>query len=129
MAISSIQFLVDRLDGYEDLRVLVWLHRHAREAWTSSALAARLDITPESMDEALENLVREGLVEQLGLAFRYRCDDKEIDAVVRVLVETYEEDCARVASLMVDNAVRRLRTATNLMLASTLGLPKSKHAD
>jgi hypothetical protein len=105
-------FLLDRIEGYEELEVALLLYRQPDDAWTSRSAAERLGIAVEQATTAFDGLEARGLAVRDGNTFRYGPASKELDAAMGVLVRTYDANRIAVIQYLTQNAIERMRTST-----------------
>jgi len=83
--------LGDRIATFDQLRVLLILHRTPEQAWTAESVARKLDLATETAAEALDHLCRHNLLDvRIGnatLLFRYSPGNGALDGAVRELAE------------------------------------------
>lgn len=107
--------LYDFIESFEQLGILLLLHRKRGEAWTPGAVAAELNLDTDAAKKALEHLCRRHLVEVSGekaaARFMYHPGSPGMEAAVRGLAEAYEENLLEVMQLMNKNAIERVRTS------------------
>lgn len=106
-------FLRDRVESYEELRILLLLQTRPNESWAPSAVAAKLQMPEAVAEQNLRGLCRQGLLTpavplDTG-AFRYQPESPELAMLVEKLVETYENHQMEVVQMMTTNAIERLR--------------------
>jgi hypothetical protein len=109
-------FLRDNVSSYEALETLFLLARNAGRAWSAAEVAAELNVTLESIGEALAQLVGVGgLVEvtrpSTSLLYRYAPSDDSRAQQVTQLLRAYDERRLSVVRMMSANALERVRSA------------------
>ncbi|MGH8296423.1 MAG: hypothetical protein ACRETZ_13165 [Steroidobacteraceae bacterium] len=119
--------LHEHIESYEQLEILLLLHRERPEQWTGDGLAARLHVQAELIESALMGLRSSGLVETIGAAptrFAYRPASSGLDAAVGRLEREYADRPVLIIQLMSANAIERLRTAALHTFADAFVLKK-----
>jgi DNA-binding transcriptional ArsR family regulator len=103
------------IESFEQLEIMLLLHRTRAESSTTDAVASALNLSPDAAATALEKLSRVGLAELLidGGTRRYRCRQgvADLEATLHKLAEVYEENRLDVIKLMNKNAIERVRTS------------------
>lgn len=122
------RFLLEHLYSYEDLLLLLWLHRHSEDEHTPHSVAARTNMSEDAALAALERLEAHGFTARRGPRFRYECSGDHIEVEVALLARSYENDQSGVVDVMTHNAMERMQAAMNRRLADVLGLPRDQHA-
>jgi predicted ArsR family transcriptional regulator len=127
------RFLVEELEGYEELETLLLLSQSSTRSFTLGEVARALGIGDEAADEALEHLQRRGLVAReptaAGLQFRYASQPAGRDATIRTLARLYEERRIDIVQRMTANAMERLRTAAMRRFSDAFLLRKDRKDD
>jgi hypothetical protein len=104
--------LRDCIESFEQLEVLLLLHRTPGQPWTADAVstATPLKLSLDVAEEALAHLRRWKLVEGEARIYRYNPANR-LDATVRALAAVYEDDRLEVMKIMNQNAIERVRTS------------------
>lgn len=107
-------FLQDRIEHYEDLQLLLFLKARAGAWWNSGAIGKHLVVAAETVDGALERLLRSALIDvdqgDTGCCvYRYPRDGAAA-AIVDKLAAACVEHPLAVIKAMTGNALERLRT-------------------
>ncbi len=109
--------LRDHIESFEQLEILLLLHRRRGDTWTpdSVARALSMNMDPDDAATALEDLCRSSLVDVrvdgAGRSYRYRQGAPNLEATIHALSEGYEEHRLEVIKLMNKNAIERVRTS------------------
>jgi hypothetical protein len=107
--------LRDHIESFEQLEILLLLHRRGGDTWVADAITDELKVDSDSVSEALGHLCRGHLVtvrgEGRGRIFQYGPEDPAMDAAVRDLAQAYAENRLDVMNLMNANALERVRTS------------------
>jgi DNA-binding transcriptional ArsR family regulator len=123
--------LRDHIGSFEQLEVLLLLHREADRAWPPDAVAAELSIASPAAQEALESLQRANLLaaarEGESVLFRYALAGARLEAAVQGLARAYHESPVEVVKLMSANTIERVRTSALRTFADAFLLGKKKH--
>jgi hypothetical protein len=112
---ASLQaFLYDCIENYEQLELLVFLHRERNRWWTAGETAQQIGI-PESLAAiALDDLVSRQLAErrpELAARYRYAPGSLELDYKSNLLARHYQENRFEIVKAMSANSIERLRTS------------------
>jgi hypothetical protein len=107
------RFLRDCVQSYEELEVLLLLHRDRSKEWTPVEAAAALRLTSEAAGTALENLLASALLRRRPER-RYRCEpgDPALEALIAKLADASVHNRIRLVQVMSKNALDRLRVAS-----------------
>ena len=113
-------FLRDFVSSYEALETLLFLAKNAGREWSRAEVAAQLNVTAESIAEALAELVGVGgLVEATQragtLLYRYAPSGESRAQHVVELLRAYDEQRLSVVLAMSANALERVRSAAIAM--------------
>jgi hypothetical protein len=101
--------LLDAIESFDDLRVLLSLRREPRRAWDAESLAACIGIDPEAAETAVRALRRCGAVETSAGLYVWRPVETGLDETVARLARIYEERPLAVIQRMTNNAIERVR--------------------
>jgi DNA-binding IclR family transcriptional regulator len=95
------RLLLERVDSIEKLDILLLLRAHAGEACTPAAIGERLQISPETVNEGLDQLRSSRLVAQARdrVSFRYAPQDPDLEAAVDELAHFYQHGWPAIARL------------------------------
>jgi hypothetical protein len=107
-------FLRRHVQSHDHLEVLLLLHRHRDEYWSSNAVAEKLRISRTAAREAIDHLVGNGLLSEASgshPSFRYGPASKSLEIMVDRLIAVCEEDRPGVILRMNANAIDRVRSA------------------
>jgi hypothetical protein len=107
--------LYDCIDSFEQLGILLLLHRKRGEAWAPAAIARELNLDADAARKALDHLCRRSLLDVRGdgaaSLFNYAPGNPGVESAVGGLAEAYEENLLEVMQLMNKNAIERVRTS------------------
>ena len=106
-------FLYERIESYEELTVLLWLHTHASRGGDTETIARDARIPMESAAQALSELRAKGLVTSRDAStdsFTLAATESDSRTVAR-LAALYESRPLDVMKTMNANAIQRLRTS------------------
>lgn len=107
--------LRDCIESFEQLEILLLLHRMRGDAWTPESLAGELNLAPAAAADALDHLRRWNLTQVRAqgqrLLFRYHAATPSLESTIHALAETYEEHRVEVMKLMNKHAIERVRTS------------------
>jgi hypothetical protein len=118
-----------RIHTFEELEVLLLLHRSQRSPKPEHAIAAELDVSTTVAADAVAVLQRQGLVEMhpSGIrSFRYAVADSEVDEAIRELALEYRRNRLEVIKLMTANSIERIRTSAMRAFAGAFVLRGEK---
>ena len=105
------QLLNERVHSYEELDVLLLLHRAHSRCWTAEGVAGELKISEDSAAGALERLRAKGLVgsgPEAG-SFRYEPSSPDLEAAVVNLARLHSEKRFAIVQSMSRHALARMR--------------------
>jgi hypothetical protein len=108
------QFLLERVESYEQLEVLLLLVKSRELVWPSAAICKKLQLSEAIVSHALDALRRKGLVMTLGYdqgAFLYAPENAAVDQIVMELARACESQRLEVMKAMTANAIQRLRAS------------------
>jgi hypothetical protein len=120
------RLLLEVVDSFEKLELVVHLHRTGAGSQTTATLAAALGIPSQAVDEALSELMRDGLVretDQNGWSFD---PNSPRASAVDVLVQLYGDDRLDVMTLMSQLALERVRAQVATAFADAFVLRPRK---
>jgi hypothetical protein len=107
--------LRDHIESFEQLEILLLLHRRRGDTWTPDSAASELNLDPDAAATALEDLCRGGIAEVSGEGgarrYQYRQGTPTMEATIHALAEGYDEHRLEVIKLMNKNAIERVRTS------------------
>lgn len=123
-------FLRERVESFEQLEILLLLHRDQNESWTAANVAAELRLSQGLAGDALDHLCRGNLLDvRVGkdsLVFRYAAGTPELVAAVDRLARAYRERRIDVLRLLSTQAVDRVRTSAIRLFADAFLIGGSK---
>jgi hypothetical protein len=114
--------LRDHIESFEQLEILLLLHRRRGEILDPDAVATELKMDFDTVTDALAHFCREHLairIEGEGRRFRYGPDRPGLDEAVGDLAESYDENRLEVINLMNTNAIERVRTSAMRAFANS----------
>lgn len=106
------ELLRDVVHSFEELEVLLLLHREARRARTAAAIAVELHLELPAVSTALLELARQGLLAQEEAAFRYAARTAGLASAVDHLAVVYSKDRMQVVLVLSRNAMSRIQHST-----------------
>ncbi|AKU95481.1 hypothetical protein AKJ09_02145 [Labilithrix luteola] len=113
--------LRDRIESLEQLELLLLLREHASESWLPSKAGVELGLAEPMATQALEHLVRGGLIversTESGRAFRYAPISAALVEAAGELARAYTERRGEVMRQLSANAVARVRAAASRMFS------------
>jgi len=107
-------FLFDCIENYEQLELVVFLHRDRSRWWTTGECSGHLGIPESLVAPALDDLVSRQLAElrtEPAARYRYAPGSPELDYKARLLARHYQENRFEIVKLMSANSIERLRTS------------------
>ncbi len=108
------RFLLEHVETYEQLNVLLFLHRNADRGWTAGEVAEKIGLPQaELAGPALEFLCTKNLLDvRVGeeLIFRYAPAGLDTHQLVRDLARADQEAHGALLASLSENAVERIRT-------------------
>jgi hypothetical protein len=120
-------FMLAYVESYEQLEVLLLLHREATE-WQPAGVADALKIPLPSATASLDELAGRGLLrrERGGAGYRLDPADPSVASLVARLARAYEERRVAVIDLMSANALDRIRRSALRTFAEAFRLRGTK---
>jgi len=110
------ELLRDSVHSFEELEVLLLLHREAPRAWTAAAIAGELHLEVPAVMAALIHLADQGLVAQReagqSASYRYAARTAELAAAVDHLSVSHGQDRLQIALVLSRNAMSRIQRST-----------------
>lgn len=123
-------FLLEHIESYEQLDVLVLLRRRPDESFSIGAISGSMNVPDAVIERALQDLHASGLIESSlgrgGPRYRYRSGDAATDAIIDGLAKAYAERPVDIVKLMSEGAIERVRTSAMRAFANAFVLGKSK---
>ena len=123
--------LRDTLGSFEELHLLLYALRQ-RKPWPAAEAARELHLEEAAMDEAVDRLMRAGLLARAGptgpqgRCFTYHPASPALAELAERLAEAVDRDPLHVFDLMNRHAVERLRTSAARAFASAFVLGSEK---
>jgi hypothetical protein len=125
--------LREHVETYEQLEVLLLLHRDRNRTWNADAAGTALSLSPEAAADALDHLYGRGLLAMApsGSArlFRYALTRGHTDEAVARLAREYGENRLEIIKLMSAYAIERVRTAAIRAFAVAFVLRRKEQDD
>lgn len=122
-------FLRENIECYEELDLLLLLHRESLHPWTVDSLAARLHIAPSVLHAALITLRRRKVIESSfdegEERHRLRADIAMNETLERLLTQ-YASNPVEIIKLMSAHSIERIRTAALRSFADAFLFRKDK---
>lgn len=123
-------FLRERVESFEQLEILLLLHREQNESWTDATVAAELRLAQGLAADALDHLCRGNLLDvrvgKESLLFRYAAGTPDLMVAVDHLARAYRERRIDVLRLLSTQAVERVRTSAIRLFADAFLIGGSK---
>jgi hypothetical protein len=119
------QLIVDLIDSFEKLEVLVLLCRHRDAVWSVVTASEELRLTPEATEEALDGLVRTGLLaleRDNGRNYQFRPANPDMGEAATQLCALYDEDRVLVINLLATTALERIKSSAARTFADAFRL-------
>jgi hypothetical protein len=127
---EDVARLLERIESYEELEILLLLHEFSQQEWTPNATAERLGISVGDAQVALESLCALQLVAVTPIgsvrSFHYLSGRPVMDDTVQRLARAYDEQRLAIVKLMNANAIQRLRTGAIRMFADAFLIGSKK---
>lgn len=115
------ELLRARIESFEQLEVLLLLHRRADEGWTAASVSGELHIGVPVASDALDHLCRGNLLDvRVGkdaLVFRFAPGTPELASAVELLVTRHQERRLDVVRMLSAHAMERVRTSAIRLFA------------
>jgi len=109
------QLLLESLESYEQLEVLLLLCRDRSEPWTADRVGERLRLSTLFTTKVMDELARGGLLHQerieKSLLFTFRPESAPMVAIIEELLRVYDDNCLDVIQVMNSRAMGRARSA------------------
>ena len=105
-------FLLQHIETYEQLEVLLLLQKHSSAGWHVRGIAEKLRLSENAVRDALDALQERGLTKgglEPGTRAEYAGGREQVDNVVAELADTYATRTLEVMRAMTANAIARLR--------------------
>ncbi|ABS24303.1 MarR family transcriptional regulator [Anaeromyxobacter sp. Fw109-5] len=118
-------FLLAYVESYEQLEILLLLHREAA-AWQPPGVADALKIPLSSAAASLDELAARGLLRRERGGYRFDPGDPSVACLVAGLARAYEERRVAVIDLMSANAMDRIRRSALRTFAEAFRLRGTK---
>src|SRR5690349_18934742 len=103
-----------QIDSYEQLVILLLVHREPMRDWSEAELAETLSIGPQLTGNAVSGVCAAGVLSSdcaaLPARYRYAASGTTDAAIGRLALE-YAQNPARVVKLLSANAIGRVRTS------------------
>lgn len=122
---SVRQLILEHVDSFEKLEILMLLGQDATRAWTVSDVRNRLNLPMSAARSALDELFVSNLLDaRVGeeRAFRYAPRSQQLANAVNDLASAYEQDPLAVTSFMAKTSLERLRSTATRAFADALRL-------
>jgi hypothetical protein len=124
-------FLLEHVETYEQLEVLLLLCRQRDRSWTPESVGERLRLSTLVAAKALDDLTRGRLVDHLRVgrqsSYTFRPASTKLASTVEALVREYDESPLNIIHLMNTNALDRVRSAAARTFADAFVIdPKKK---
>ncbi len=108
------QLLLDRVESYEQLEVLLLLCRDRSRPWTAEAAGEKLRLSTLATTMALDELARGGLLavmrDEKPSTFTFRPDSARTATLIEDLLASYDDNCLDVIQVMNGRAMDRARS-------------------
>lgn len=125
-------FLRDYIESYEELEVLLLLHRSGKQWHSLGALTAQLRL-PGVSEETAETLASRGLLAvrrtEIEPGYAYDPAEPVLETAVARLARSYAEAPLAVMKLMTANAMNRLRVSALQTFADAFVLHRKRRRD
>ncbi len=124
-------FVLQHVENYEQLEVLLLLCRKRDAGWTPQTVGESLRISTLVAAKALDDLCRGRLVDRLdvgrGSSYIFRPASTRMASAVELLLRSYDDNPLDIIHLMNSNALGRVRSAAARTFADAFIIePKPK---
>jgi hypothetical protein len=127
---KDVTRLLEQIENYEQLKILLTLHADREHVWTARALAQQLNVSPADAANALAALCALSLASADGTGeqemFRYSARHAEGEDPVGKLARVYKADPLAIVEVMNAHAIERLRTAVIRRFADAFLIGRKK---
>jgi hypothetical protein len=125
------RLLLEDIEGYEQLEILLLLRAHPTEDWTRDKVAERLHIDPPTIVTALAYLAARNLLEaRPGTAYRFAPKTRPLSEAVTKLAQAYDDERRlQVMRVMNQSAMQRLRHGAARVFADAFVFGKESGRD
>jgi hypothetical protein len=108
------RFLLERVQSYEQLEILLLLFSSREFLWAPGAISDKLELSELDVSDALDALRSRGLVTALkqGAGFIYAPESAAMNRMVMDLATACESQRLEIMKAMTANAMQRLRNST-----------------
>lgn len=124
------EFLHGNVESYEELEILLLLHRERTQSWSAEALGARLRLSVPLTDAALSALAARRLINAAsnppGSSYTAVSANPALDETIGCLANFYASRPIEIIKLMSANAIERVRTAALRTFVEAFVLRKDK---
>jgi hypothetical protein len=104
------QFIGQNIESLAQLESLLLLRRDLQQAWSATALAKALYITPEMAAVLLLDLARRGLAASAEESYRYQSKSEDVDRTIEQLAKLYEDRRVAVISAIYSKPLNKVQT-------------------
>ena len=124
------QFLVEHIESYEALELLLWLSGQAGKEYSSAEAGSSIGIPSEHAGEVLDQLVEGGLASSRDTGgmrrFRYLRRSDEEERVLSDLRHARETNLVGIVRAMSENAIQRIKGGMLRTFADAFLLKRKK---
>lgn len=122
-------FLREYIESYEELELVLLLHRESLGSWSAQSLGAQLHLDSSVLDGALLALLNKQLVKKV-VDERSACYQLQsfpaLDGILGRLARTYASNAVEIVKLMSAHSIERIRTAALRTFANAFVFRKDK---
>jgi hypothetical protein len=119
------RLLIERVDGFEALELLLRLCREPDRRWTVADAQAALGMADMPVHAAFESLLAEDLIGRDDATYWFEPPTPEVRVACEALVRLYDEDRFRIVALMGQLAFERIHHATARAFADAFRIRKA----
>jgi hypothetical protein len=116
------QLLVEHVDSFEKLELLVLCGTRPDTGWTASSAAAELRLPVAVVEPALDELVASGILVREGTDHRLCGPGDAVGGPARALCRLYRDDRVVILNLLATQALQRIKSSAARTFAEAFRL-------
>lgn len=123
---SVRRLLIERVDGFEALELLLRFTREPTRRWTFAEAQAALAMPDAPLSAAFESLHGEELIDRDGDGYRFQPPSAEVRGACEALLRLYDADRFQIVALLGRLAFERIQHATARAFADAFRVRKPR---